>query len=1520
MEDIPNRNKENKENKDNPAEKSKDASYPGQVVENVTRAGNELIQPIRNTFDSISQTMDASNNAKPETKAVAAGLAVAEGALSMFGNIMGLTNKLIESALMPIMQQLSFLQGLAILPVLKQTDPVMGIDIHNVIIPPSPVVPMPHPYIGILFRPKDFLSCSALEVISMLVPPEITPEGDDDNAIMAAANMNKAVNIAVTASTMAVGMLGASVKIGNFLPRAVAGTITKSVPHIPMGAGFSLLFMGVEKNVGHSYLGSLLVLADNEPLSGAIAHLHNDCWDLGAVNLHTEEGVPMGARLYVPSGIQTSIPTGRPVLVNPIPTPVNPVNAIKKKFKGGLGKLKKNMAKNVAKLKDKARKSFQKVLDKIAANPKLKKAFGGCPRLTKLSKKYGTNKSHPVDVASGHFFTDHTDFSLPGVIPVTFERDYYSNSDYNGPLGIGWHHSYDMAIAFDFEEKLAAYRLPDGRTTGFELPERGESFFNRKEKLWLHRSDKDQYSISDQEGLIYSFTEKEYANPYNKHQSHLLQSISNRNGYSIRLSYNREGILEKIIDSAGRDLIFENDGKGHITAIYIPDPSNTGKQIKISSYEYDEERHLTAHIDALGHAMRFEYDGLLMTKETWRNGLSWHVRYEGKGIDARCVEISGDNGLMHYKLKYVSPNCTLVTDSLGNETPYYHKDGLVTKHIELNDGVYEYRYNEYSELEWTTDPLGNGEGETQDEWGNLVTRTAADGGFTYLQYENLDFPYLPTSATDAAGGKWLWEYDEQGNLSKRTDPLGAESVFTYTDGLLTMITGAEGQQTRLEYDREGNLTKTVSPDGGINRWRYDLLGQCLSHENAKGGTTEYAYDLLGQVVKVKEADGNTRVMQYDPEGNVVHVKDADREVVFGYRGVNKLAMRSERGATLRFRYDSEDQLREVENEKGECYTFRLDAQGDVVEETGFDGLTRKYYRDLAGQVTETVRPDGRIIAYEYDPAGRVTKVTYNPGDKKEQREERYEYRRDGVLVKAVNEHAEVVLERDILGRVVKEICNGSEVISEYDLSGNRTRIKSSSGANIEAEYNLMGDVVSLANGGWKTQYQRDLFGLETGRTFSGGVRSQTDRDRLGRVISHQTEKNNRLLSKKSYLWGVNDKLLGIVSNGKTKNFEYDTWGNLSKTVFEDGKVEHRNPDNAGNLFESLDRLDRKYTEGGRLEKTANWEYKYDKEGNLIRRKDRHGATWRYEWNAAGMLERVKRPDAMEVTFKYDALGRRIEKEFGSLVTRWVWDGNVPLHEQKTSYRRDWDSEKGIYWEENRQPLVTWMFEEGTFVPVAKLTEEKTLSIATNYLGTPEAMYRDDGEAVWTCELNSYGRVRSFQGQYKTDCPFRYQGQYEDSETGLYYNRFRYYSPEEGIYISQDPIGIEGGSQLYGYVHDTNGWVDSKGLSKSCPPKGGVYVLMDNGVVVRTGRTKNLKRRARDHARNPKTKHLTFVDVYKTDDYNAQRGLEHKIYKLHESTASQSNGGLNKIAAIRDTNPNKPTYITAADKYLENLNK
>ncbi|MFL0121100.1 RHS repeat-associated core domain-containing protein [Tenacibaculum maritimum] len=101
-----------------------------------------------------------------------------------------------------------------------------------------------------------------------------------------------------------------------------------------------------------------------------------------------------------------------------------------------------------------------------------------------------------------------------------------------------------------------------------------------------------------------------------------------------------------------------------------------------------------------------------------------------------------------------------------------------------------------------------------------------------------------------------------------------------------------------------------------------------------------------------------------------------------------------------------------------------------------------------------------------------------------------------------------------------------------------------------------------------------------------------------------------------------------------------------------------------------------------------------------------------------------------------------------------------------------------------------------------------------YKSIPIQAYDARGNIVWECELDIYGKVRNLHGE-KTFIPFRFSGQYEDIETGLYNNRFRYYSPDTGTYISKDPIGLLGNNpNLYAYVPDVNSWVDVFGLDCS----------------------------------------------------------------------------------------------------------
>ncbi len=150
-----------------------------------------------------------------------------------------------------------------------------------------------------------------------------------------------------------------------------------------------------------------------------------------------------------------------------------------------------------------------------------------------------------------------------------------------------------------------------------------------------------------------------------------------------------------------------------------------------------------------------------------------------------------------------------------------------------------------------------------------------------------------------------------------------------------------------------------------------------------------------------------------------------------------------------------------------------------------------------------------------------------------------------------------------------------------------------------------------------------------------------------------------------------------------------------------------------------------------------------------------------------------------------------------------------------------------------------------FIPTAKLKNNKEYSILADHLGTPTSMHNAEGEQVWERSLDTFGKVITGDN---TSCPFMYQGQYYDAEIELAYNRFRYYDPEDGRYISKDPIGLGSGEDnFYAYVNNPNRYVDFSGLTKTYASKKyhandrrntkaqhGYEIYDKNGNVVKTG--------------------------------------------------------------------------------------
>jgi RHS repeat-associated protein len=202
-----------------------------------------------------------------------------------------------------------------------------------------------------------------------------------------------------------------------------------------------------------------------------------------------------------------------------------------------------------------------------------------------------------------------------------------------------------------------------------------------------------------------------------------------------------------------------------------------------------------------------------------------------------------------------------------------------------------------------------------------------------------------------------------------------------------------------------------------------------------------------------------------------------------------------------------------------------------------------------------------------------------------------------------------------------------------------------------------------------------------------------------------------------------------------------------------------------------------------------------------------------------------------VRFTYDALGRRISKSDGTNETRFFWDGMRLLQEEC----------KGL--------TSTYLYEQDSYVPLARLDqaehekEPRIYYFHCNASGQPEEMTDVDGRLVWRGRYSTWGKVVFETVTRHTPRAFsqnlRMQGQYDDRETGLCYNTFRYYDPDIGRFTSEDPIGLLGGINLYQYAPNPLAWIDPWGWNTTPYSEAPKVIGYENHHVIQDAAVKNL---------------------------------------------------------------------------------
>jgi len=129
---------------------------------------------------------------------------------------------------------------------------------------------------------------------------------------------------------------------------------------------------------------------------------------------------------------------------------------------------------------------------------------------------------------------------------------------------------------------------------------------------------------------------------------------------------------------------------------------------------------------------------------------------------------------------------------------------------------------------------------------------------------------------------------------------------------------------------------------------------------------------------------------------------------------------------------------------------------------------------------------------------------------------------------------------------------------------------------------------------------------------------------------------------------------------------------------------------------------------------------------------------------------------------------------------------------------------------DRHSIREFLYYEESFVPLALIEASGSYHYETDPNGCPTRLTRKDGLVVWAARYDAWGQT--FLLVNDIDNPLRFQGQYEDTETALCYNRYRYFDPCVGMFVGKDPIGLVGGLNIYAYAPNSLGWCDPLGLA------------------------------------------------------------------------------------------------------------
>ncbi|HFO4157255.1 TPA: RHS element core protein [Escherichia coli] len=923
-----------------------------------------------------------------------------------------------------------------------------------------------------------------------------------------------------------------------------------------------------------------------------------------------------------------------------------------------------------------------------------------------------------------------------------------------------------------------------------------------------------------------------------------------------RYTYTASGELRAVYDRSGtqvRGFAYDAEHAGRMVAHHYAGRPE-------SRYRYDDTGRVTEQVNPEGLDYRFEYgqDRVTITDSLNRREVLYT---EGEGGLKRVVKKEHADGSITRSEYDEAGRLKAQTDAAGRRTEYslHMASGAVTA-VTYPDGLRSSR--EY------------------DEKGRLAAETSRSGETTSYSYDD-PASELPTGIEDATGSTKQMAWSRYGQLLAFTDCSGYTTRYEYdrygqrtavhqeeglsiyslydSRGRLTGQRDAQGRETRLEYSAAGDLTVIIAPDGSRSETQYDAWGKAIS--TTQGGLTRsMEYDAAGRITVLTNENGSQSTFRYDPVDRLTEQRGFD-------------------GRTQRYHYDLTGKLTQSEDE-GLITLWHYDASDRITHRTVNSDPAEQWQYDEHGWLTtlsHTSEGHRVSVHYGYDDKGRLTderQTVENPetGEMLWEHETGHAYSEQGLATRQ---------EPDGLPPV-EWLTYGSGYLAGMKLGGTplveytRDRLHretvrsfgSMAGSNAAYEltstYTLTGQLQSQHLN--LPQLDRDYDWNDNGQLIriSGPQESReyrySDTGRLTGV--HTTAANldidipyatdpagNRLpdpeLHPDSTLTAWPDNR---IAEDAHYVYRHDEYGRLAEKTdrIPEGVIRMHDERTHHYHYDSQHRLVF-YTRIQHGEPQVESRYLYDPLGRRTGKR-----VWRRERDLTGWMSLSRKPEVTWYGWDGDRLTTiqtgttriqtvyepgsftpliRIETENGeqakarhrSLAEVLQEDTGVTLPAELSVMlgRLERELRQGSVSEESQQWLAQCGLTaeqmaaqlEAEYIP-----ERKLHLYHCDHRGLPQALISPEGETAWQGEYDEWGNLLGETSAQHLQQPYRLPGQQYDEESGLYYNRNRYYDPLQGRYITQDPIDIKGGWNLYSYALNPVSWIDPLGLTQ-CDSEG-----------------------------------------------------------------------------------------------------